>query len=99
MLRGTRLTKEAFRKTFGDVPPLPRRAFDPNRRTGLISYGCWDGLATRSRSWEAWLLGKDGAWHETNAADVATKAALLTKEQYHRMFGPLPPLPPAAFRS
>jgi hypothetical protein len=99
MLKGTRLTKEAYRKAFGDVPRLPRHAFDPNRRSELISYHSWDGLAARSCGWEAWLFGKDGAWHETNAADVATKAALLTKEQYHRMFGPLPPLPPAAFRS
>jgi hypothetical protein len=98
MLRATRLTKEAFRKTFGTLPPLPRHAFDPNRRTGLISYGCWDGLATRSRGWEAWLLHADGTWHETNAADVAFKAWVVSEQEFRRTFPDAPPLPDEAFR-
>jgi hypothetical protein len=68
--------------------------------TKPIKYGHWDGCAVRWRSWEAWLLGMDGVWRETNAADVAHKAWVHTEATYHELFGhDLPPLPDEAFRS
>jgi hypothetical protein len=39
------LTKEAYRKAFGDVPPLPDSAFDPERK--LIRYARYDGFPVR----------------------------------------------------
>ena len=50
--------------------------------TKPIKYGHWDGCAVRWRSWEAWLLGMDGVWRGTNAADVAHKAWVHTERTY-----------------
>ena len=63
-------------------------------------YGSLEGLAVISDGWEAWQLSPDGHWHEINAADAATKAAVLSAARYHELFGDdVPPLPDAAFRS
>ena len=62
-------------------------------------YGSYDGRAVRWLGYEAWLLGRDGVWRETDAADVATGAAVLSREQFHTRFGTVPLMPKAAFQS
>jgi hypothetical protein len=61
--------------------------------------GLLEGNAVMWDGWEAWQLGFDGVWREVNAADAACKARILTEADYQRLFGPVPPLPRAAFRS
>jgi hypothetical protein len=72
-------------------------AFAPH--TGAPKYGSLEGNPVRWLGWEAWELGRDGTWHEINAADAATKARVMTEQEYHGHFGPLPPLPVTAFPS
>jgi hypothetical protein len=62
-------------------------------------HGSYDGRAVRWLGFEAWMLARSGAWHETDAADIAVGAAVLSAEEFHQRFGHrLPPLPDAAFR-
>jgi hypothetical protein len=60
-------------------------------------YGSLDGLPCRWRGWEAWEMWCDGRWHEANAAEVVTKAWVMTEAQYRKSFGDVPPLPIVAF--
>jgi len=64
----------------------------------VIKYGSYDGYAVRFTRYEAWILA-DGHWQKTGVAQVLHEAALLTKEQFHRVYGALPPMPSAAFQS
>ena len=62
-----------------------------------IKYGDLEGVGVLFDGWEAWQLSTNGVWHEINAADAACKARVLTKEDFDRSFGDVPPLPIAAF--
>jgi hypothetical protein len=69
-----------------------------------IGYASWEGIPTRysmdlSEAWcfaKAWCFA-NGAWREVNSADVAMKAAVVSKETFDKIFGELPALPSAAF--
>jgi hypothetical protein len=64
-----------------------------------IKHGSLEGCAVRWLGWEAWELGMDGTWREINAADAACKARVLSEDNFQRLFGQVPSLPRAAFRS
>jgi hypothetical protein len=91
------LTKREYRKRFGDVPPLPSIAFDPDHPSA--AYGCLDGAPTRFTHHEAWACFTN-TWRKISVTEAITKAALLPELEYLRIFRHrgLPPLPDAAFR-
>jgi hypothetical protein len=62
-----------------------------------IKYGSLDDLPVVWRGWESWELWCDGRWHEASAAEAATKARVMTKQEFDRSFGYTPPLPIVAF--
>jgi len=95
-----RLTKQAYRETFGPVPPLPKIAFnEPTVRARPPSYGSDDGYPVRFNHDEAWACYADGKWREISVTEAVCKVALLTEHAYHERFGhrDLPPLPDIAF--
>ncbi len=60
---------------------------------------------------EAWVLSEAGVWEQAHSADVGMNGAVFTShtvaglppgkitlEKIEAVFGPLPPLPPEAFR-
>jgi hypothetical protein len=61
-------------------------------------YASYDGHACRYTYHEAWEL-VDGAWRQIESVFAVIKAKRLTKQAYHRTFGPVPPLPKIAFCS
>jgi hypothetical protein len=65
-----------------------------------IKYGVYDGFATRFTSdGEIWVC-YDGKWHREVshiAKLISYDIGVLSEERYHRAFGSVPPLPPAAF--
>jgi len=65
-----------------------------------ISYGSFDGIASRYSADEAWLCGGDG-WVEINSASHGNAVRQLTREEFDDIFIdwlPFPPLPVEAFR-
>jgi hypothetical protein len=64
----------------------------------MIKYATLDGYPVRLTDTEAWEC-VNGNWQKLDTADAHHKAALLTEEQYARMFPQLPGLPTTAFQS
>jgi hypothetical protein len=58
-----------------------------------LIYGYWEGWPTvYVDSMTAWCF-HDDRWQEANPADVATKAGVLSKTEFDRLFGHLPTIP------
>jgi hypothetical protein len=68
-----RLTRQAYRETFGPVPALPRAAFssDPSRR---IRYGWYDFGPCVFNHHEAWWCF-NGTWREISVTEVCPRLA------------------------
>jgi hypothetical protein len=103
-IRADRLTRQAFRETFGRVPPLPRDAFSSDPSRWPIRYGHHkDGTACRFRNHEVWEF-YGGKWHEIMPSELVYNVKVMTEREYLQMYGPtgrwpVPPLPDAAFSS
>ena len=101
-IKADRLTRQAFRETFGRVPPLPSDSFSSDPSRWPIRYGHHkDGIACRFRDHEVWDGGK---WHEIMPSELVYNVKVMTEREYLQMYGPtgrwpVPPLPDAAFRS
>ena len=102
IIKAKRLTRQAYRETFGPLPPLPKIAFhDPPVRARPPSYGYDDGFAVRFTDDEAWACYADNRWRKISKTESLYSVGVLTKHDYHRQFGHrhLPPLPDTAFCS
>ena len=70
------------------------------RRAQRIGFGVYDGFATRfnSDNGEIWCLFP-GGWSKPSRPTqvLCYDTHVLSEQEYHRMFGWLPPLPVAAF--
>jgi hypothetical protein len=60
-------------------------------------FGSHSGRGVCFDRYRAWMLGRDRAWHETDVVDVLFKAAVLSEQEFRRIFGDVPPLPDHAF--
>ena len=103
-IKADRLTRQAYRETFGRVAPLPSDAFSSDPSRWPIRYGHHkDGTACRFRDAEVWEF-YGGEWHEIMPSELVYNIGVLTERDYLSMYGPsarcpVPPLPDAAFRS
>ena len=61
-------------------------------------YGAFEGKPVRFVDDESWIFNQ-GVWSQTNTAEIATGAAVMTEAQFKKDFGYLPPLPKSAFQS
>lgn len=61
------------------------------------TYGDLEGVPTMYLKGSADVAWKwvDGKWREASAPDVFTKAIVLGRDRFEKMFGKLPPPPPS----
>ena len=64
-----------------------------------IRYGNYDDLASRFVVGEAWVLRRDGTWHEANSTVHGEDVVELSKADWEKEFPNTPPLPPQAFKN
>jgi hypothetical protein len=61
------------------------------------NFGAFENYPARFTDDEAWVFeGKN--WTMYNPAEVAIHAGLMSEAGFKKEFGPLPPLPPEAFK-
>ena len=96
VLKAARLTRQAYLKTVGPVPPLPSAVFssDP-RRARLISYGRYDGFPVRlADTGEIWVCF-NGTWSERSRPTqvFCYEAGVLTEQEVSPDFRSRPAAP------
>lgn len=65
-----------------------------------VLYGNYDGTASRFAPSEAWVLNEArNEWVEINSTEHAQEVRELSKADFAKRFGDVPPLPPEAFKA
>jgi hypothetical protein len=78
-IKADRLTRQAYRETFGRVPALPPGAFSSDPSHWPIRYGHHkDGTACRFRDAEVWEF-YGGEWHEIMPSELVYNIGVLTE--------------------
>ena len=109
----TRVPVANLRRVTADTPSEPDRArpvLKLKRRARQIGFGVYRGFPTRfsTDTGEVWTCfmhsrsrGRKGTWSQpTRSIQVLVyECGVLTGQKYRQLFGDVPPLPPAAFRS
>ena len=109
----TRVPVANLRRVTADTPSEPDRArpvLKLKRRARQIGFGVYRGFPTRfsTDTGEVWTCfmhsrsrGRKRTWSQpTRSIQVLVyECGVLTGQKYRQLFGDVPPLPPAAFRS